>query len=101
MNTPSEISSRNAYLPLFYFNVFFACVSFSIIMPSLAPYLGRCGESDPTFLASVVAMYSIGEMIGSLAFGAMYNSAVRRDRLAGPKNTLVVVILTGVLGSLL
>ena len=37
---------KNNYLPLFYFNVFFACVSFSIIMPSLAPYLERCGAGS-------------------------------------------------------
>lgn len=52
----------NNYLPLFYFNVFFACVSFSIIMPSLSPYLERCGAGDPTYLAWVVCIYSIGEV---------------------------------------
>ena len=96
MKAPTSYS--NNYLPLFYFNVFFACVSFSIIMPSLAPYLERCGAGDPTFLAWVVCVYSLGEMVGSLMFGGMYNRAVVWDRVKGPRVVLCVVILSGIVG---
>ena len=98
---PGTPPHHNAYLNLFFFNVFFACVSFSIIMPSLSPYLTRCGSSSPQYLAEVIAIYSIGEMLGSLLFGYLYNIAVRRSRTLGPKYVLNLVILTGVVGSFL
>lgn len=98
MKATPPTAFTNNYLPLFYFNVFFACVSFSIIMPSLAPYLERCGAGDPTFLAWVVCVYSLGEMVGSLMFGAMYNRAVVWDRVKGPRVVLCVVIFSGIVG---
>ncbi|GMH99384.1 hypothetical protein TrST_g8949 [Triparma strigata] len=70
-------------------------------MPSLSPYLERCGAGDPTYLAWVVCIYSIGEMVGSLLFGALYNHAVLRSRTQGPRLVLCVVILTGIAGSVM
>jgi ceroid-lipofuscinosis MFS transporter 7 len=92
---------HNAYLNLFFFNVFFACVSFSIIMPSLSPYLERCGSTSPQYLAQVVAIYSIGEMVGSLLFGYIYNVCTRRSRTFGPKFVMLLSVGTGVFGSFL
>lgn len=56
---------------------------------------------SPQFLAWVVCVYSIGEMVGSLLFGSLYNVAVRWDRTRGPKYVLCVVVLTGIAGSFL
>jgi len=91
----------NNYLPLFYFNVFFACVSFSIIMPSLAPYLTRVGAEDPQYLAWVVCIYSIGEMVGSLLFGWFYNISLKYDRTRGPTYVLCLGISLGIVGSIM
>ena len=62
---------RPAWLWLFYFNVFFSCIGFSIIVPSLAPCLARMHASE-NFLGVVVAIYSFGEMLGSLGFGKAF-----------------------------
>ena len=96
--SPSEPSS---YLPLFYFNVFFACISFSLLLPSLAPYLTSCGAGDPSFLAWVVSIYSVGELIGSLLFGILYNHLVKISRAQGPKISMLLCIFVGLVGSLL
>jgi len=102
----SEASSFK-FLNLFYFNVFFACVSFSIIMPSIAPYLSALGTSEDSMLLGwVVAVYSVGEMIGSVAFGALYSSnggsgggGGWMDAARGPRGTLLSCILLGLVGS--
>ena len=55
-------------------NVLLSTMSFSIVMPSLAPFLDALGASaDSYVLAAVVAIYSVGEAIGSLALGSLSN----------------------------
>ena len=49
---------------IFFANVFMACVSFSIVLPSLWLYLSALDGSQE-FYAWVVAAFSIGEAIGS------------------------------------
>lgn len=51
-------------------SVFFSCVSFAIVMPSLWPYLHTLSSSK-SFLAWVVAFYSVGEAVGAVYFGRM------------------------------
>ena len=47
-----------------------ACISFSIVMPSLYIYLTAL-EASASFYALVVAMFSVGEAFGSLGLGAL------------------------------
>jgi len=78
---------------VFFVNVFFSCVSFSIVLPSIWPYLSVL-QSNESVLAFAVAIYSVGEAVGSLAFGAWSNK----------QSFKVVVIsctLVGVVGSFL
>lgn len=58
---------------IFYLNVFLACVSFSIILPSLWPYLQHFGV-DENFLALVLGIYSFGEFVGAIIWGYIYNA---------------------------
>ena len=69
--------------------MFFSCVGFSIIVPSLAPYLDRLGASK-AFLGVVVAIYSFGEMIGSLVWGKVFERAEARGDRAGTRRALQV-----------
>ena len=78
---------------IFLVNVFLACVSFSIVLPSLWPYLETFKQNE-NFLAFVLAMYSIGEFIGSLLWGYIY------DRVS-MRTSLWTCIVTGFVGSLL
>jgi MFS transporter, ceroid-lipofuscinosis neuronal protein 7 len=78
---------------IFYLNVFLACVSFSIVLPSLWPYLQRF-EADETFLAMVLAVYSIGELLGAILWGYIYNAS-------SMKFSLYSCIVTGFIGSIL
>lgn len=78
---------------IFYLNVFLACVSFSIVLPSLWPYLQRF-EADENFLALVLAIYSIGEFLGSIVWGYVYNAS-------SMKFSLYTCITAGFIGSLL
>ena len=84
---------------LFYVNVFFSCVSFSIILPSLQPYLSRNGASA-YFYGLTVAIYSVGEMVGAVAFGKVYESLTVRYE-GGAKTTLLMCIGLGIVGSAL
>jgi MFS family permease len=78
---------------IFLVNVFLACVSFSIVLPSLWPYLETFKQNE-NFLASVLAMYSIGEFIGSVIWGYVFDKASMRT-------SLWTCIVTGFVGSLL
>lgn len=78
---------------IFYLNVFLACVSFSIVLPSLWPYLQRF-DADENFLAAVLAIYSIGEFLGSIVWGYVYNAS-------SMKFSLYTCISAGFIGSLL
>jgi ceroid-lipofuscinosis MFS transporter 7 len=83
--------SQYKFLPLFYLNVFFSCTSFSIVLPSLWPYIHKHGGSDE-FLAVVLFVYSLGEILGSLVFGYIYNSC-------SAKFTFTTCLSTGLIGS--
>jgi len=69
-SSPSH-DPTNSWRLLFYVNVFFSCASFSIILPSLEPYLARNGAT-PYFYGLTVAVYSVGEMVGAIVFGKVY-----------------------------
>ncbi|KAJ1459039.1 major facilitator superfamily domain-containing protein [Pelagophyceae sp. CCMP2097] len=92
---PSE-----AWVPLFKVQVFFSCVAFSIVVPSLAPYLDRLGAPQ-WVLGVAVAIYSVGEMVGSIVFGRAMVNAMRTDPADGPRKCLVMTIVFGVVGSAL
>jgi hypothetical protein len=50
------------WMKLFLFCVFWSCTSFSIVLPSLAPYLARMG-AEPLFLGYTIAAFCFGEMV--------------------------------------
>ena len=70
-----------------------ACVSFSIILPSLWPYL-ESFEADENFLAFVLFIYSFGEFVGAIVWGYIYNAT-------SMKFSLYSCILTGFAGSII
>ncbi|CAI2363709.1 unnamed protein product [Moneuplotes crassus] len=88
-----ELEHSYSWKIIFYMNVFLACVSFSIVLPSLWPYLQRFG-ADENFLAMVLAIYSIGEFLGSIIWGYVHNAS-------SMKFSLYTCIGAGFVGSLL
>ena len=88
------------WVPLFKVQVFFSCVSFSIIVPSIALYLERIGAAQ-WVLGVAVAVYSLGEMVGSAVFGRAMTRALREDPAAGPRTALLQTMFFGVAGSAL
>ena len=72
-------------------------MSFSIILPSLQPYLARNGASS-YFYGSTVAIYSVGEMIGAMLFGKVYERMTVAYE-SGAKATLLMCIALGMVGS--
>ena len=99
----SDWAPSNKYFPLFpssppaTHSVFFSCVSFSIILPSLQPYLSRNGASS-YFYGSTVAIYSVGEMVGAMLFGKVYERMTVHYE-SGAKTTLLMTIMFGMVGS--
>ena len=78
--------------------MFFSCIGFSIIVPSLAPFLARMRASE-NFLGVVVAIYSFGEMLGSLYFGKAFEVGEARCEHAAVRRTLERTIEWGVAGA--
>ena len=76
---------------IFYVNVFFACISFSIVMPSLYLYVTAM-DASPTLYALIVATYSVGEGVGSLLLGALSNHI-------GTKRTMQLCATSSFVGS--
>jgi MFS transporter, ceroid-lipofuscinosis neuronal protein 7 len=74
-------------------SVFLSCISFSVVMPSLWPYLKSLGGSKEV-LAWVVAVYSIGEAIGAVLFGLLSASRSTRD-------VMLIATCTGLAGSIM
>ena len=70
-----EQPAHEQWVPLFNIQVFFSCVSFSIIVPSLANYLRRMG-ADEWVLGVAVAVYSLGEMVGSKGLREAHDETV-------------------------
>lgn len=96
----ANYNRRHTWMLPFLFNIFLACASFSIVMPTLAPYVLDVG-APLSFLPWVVSSYSVGEMVGSVALGAFYEHAVKNCRVAGrgPRLSLAVSISLGIAGS--
>ena len=88
---PAPPGSCVAWKLILFVNVFFACISFSIVMPSLFLYLDGMGASAELY-ASVVAAYSVGEALGSMALGALSN-------YVGAKRTMQLCALISLSGS--
>uniref|UniRef100_A0A6U4JKV3 Major facilitator superfamily (MFS) profile domain-containing protein n=1 Tax=Phaeomonas parva TaxID=124430 RepID=A0A6U4JKV3_9STRA len=94
-----KLQKQHKWLPTFFFNIFFACVSFSIIMPSLAPYIMQMG-APLDFLPWVVAVYSGGEILGSLVFGWIYEKSFQvLPGGQGPRLSMISCIVVGLVGS--
>lgn len=81
------------FLSVFYFNVFIASASFSIVLPSLWPYLNSF-DLPEIYLAIVLFAFSFGEATGALAFGHTHNKL-------STKTTLFIVMGIGLAGSIL
>lgn len=76
----------------FYGNVFMACISFSLVMPSLWLYL-RSLHAEEGFYAWVVAVYSVGEAVGSVTIGSFSNRI-------GTKVSLLLTAAISLVGAL-
>lgn len=101
--SPSDeerIARRHTWLLPFFANIFLACASFSIVMPSLAPYILDIG-APLAFLPWVVSSYSVGEMFGSVAIGHFYEYSAKTFETPGrgPRVSMMLCILLGVVGS--
>ena len=97
-----KLADKQGWKRVFNINVFIACVSFSIVLPSLWPYLliitNPVTDEEVNyammFLAYIFAVYSVGEFIGTLLGGALY-------RCCSAKCALLTSIFIGFLGSIL
>ncbi|KAL7456636.1 hypothetical protein ACHAWC_010857 [Mediolabrus comicus] len=97
----SIMEHNHTWLIPFFVNIFLACASFSIVMPSLSPYLLEVGASM-SCLPWAVASYSVGEMIGSVAIGTFYEHATKTYALGrGPRISLIMCTIFGICGSAL
>ncbi|CAE7785082.1 Mfsd8 [Symbiodinium pilosum] len=83
-----------AWLVVFFSNMFFGCAGFSIVLPTLWPYLRQMNASTE-FLAAVVAAYSVGEGLGGWTSGWLYNRYPEH-----PKSLLLGGMGLGVLAAL-
>lgn len=92
----------HTWLVPFFINIFLACASFSIIMPSLAPYILEIG-APLSLLPWVVSCYSVGEMVGSSSIGVFYEYATRTFKVEGrgPRTSLLLCAAFGISGSAL
>ncbi len=92
----------HTWLIPFFINIFMACASFSIVMPSLAPYILEIGASL-SFLPWVVSFYSVGEMIGSIIIGYFYEFATKKFQTLGrgPRISIMLSIFLGIWGSVM
>lgn len=88
---PASWRSHYSFLCVFYLNVLLACTSFSIVLPSIWPYIQKHGGTDE-FLAAVLFIYSFGELIGSIVFGYIYS-------ICSAKNSFTVCVVIGMVGS--
>lgn len=76
---------------IFFANVFFGCIAFSIVMPNLWLYLESMHAST-AFYAFVVASFSTGEAVGAIAIGALSNHI-------GTKRSLILCSCLGITGA--
>jgi len=104
-NTPEDddiINKKHKWLLPFFINIFLACASFSIVMPSLTSYILHI-NAPLDFLPWVVSTYSAGEMFGSVTIGHYYEYSTKTYRTIGlgPKSSLMICMSLGVVGSAL
>ena len=94
------INKRHKWLLPFFVNIFLACASFSIVMPSLTSYILHI-NAPLDFLPWVVSTYSAGEMLGSVAIGHYYEYSTKTYRTIGlgPKSSLMICMSLGMVGS--
>ena len=77
----ATINKKHTWLIPFFINIFLACASFSIVMPTLTAYILHI-NAPLAFLPWVVSSYSAGEMFGSVVIGHYYEYATKTyDRL--------------------
>lgn len=69
-----------AWLLVFFSNMFFGCAGFSIVLPTLWPYLREMNAST-RFLAAVIAAYSVGEGCAGWLSGCLYSRFPRQPKL--------------------
>jgi MFS family permease len=79
------------FLYYFYLNIFMCGLSYTIVIPSLFPYIIKHGGSEMS-LAMVLCFYSIGEFIGSLGFGFLHD-------LLSTKNNITICASIGLVAS--
>ena len=75
-----------------FLSVFLSCISFSIVLPTLWPYLHTL-HSSQSFLAWVVSIYSVGEAIGAILFG-------RLTFYLSTRHLMLLSTILGLLGSI-
>lgn len=91
--TGGEKAPTPGWLLVFFSNMFFGCAGFSIVLPTLWPYL-REMQSSTQFLAAVVAAYSVGEGLGGWISGLLYSRFPKH-----PKRLLQGGMLLGMLAA--
>ena len=101
-NTIQSNKPDNSWLVPILVNIFLACASFSIIKPSLAPYLIQIGISE-SFLTWVIFIHNIGGLVGSAIIGLLYEYATRICKVEGRGARICFLIcpLFGIAGSAL
>ncbi|XP_072898911.1 major facilitator superfamily domain-containing protein 8 isoform X2 [Hemitrygon akajei] len=90
-----ENRSRWRSIRVMYLTMFFSSIGFSIVVSSIWPFLQKVDKTaNATFLGWVIAVYSLGQMIASILFGAWSNYRPRRE-------PLVISILINVAANIL
>ena len=90
---PQSWRAQYTFLKVFYSNVFFACLSFSLFTPWVHEYLDHISASSATAFTILMAN-NVGEILGALIFGLI------SSRLA-TKTALLSSIAIGFVGCVL
>ncbi|GFO25664.1 major facilitator superfamily domain-containing protein 8-like [Plakobranchus ocellatus] len=96
LEPPDAYKSRWRSIRIMYMTMFLGCVTFTITISSLWPFLQVLdSDATPSFLGWVVAAYSLGQLVASPFFGAWANfRSSSREPLAV---SLVLTVLFNVL----
>lgn len=73
-NNKMEEEPNNKAIPIVVATVFFQSIGFTVTMPSMAFFVKELGVSE-TFYGWIVAVYSLGQFLGSPIFGYWSNHA--------------------------
>ena len=100
-NSTQSNKREHPWLMPFLVNIFLAYASYSIVQPSLAPYLIQIGIPE-SYLPWTIFMYNIGGVFGSV-MGLFYDYATRICKVEGrgAKISLLLCPLIGLVGSAL